>query len=124
MSVCAQDGSQSGSDSDSAWKVHVQCYDGLSPIPQNILKVELDRDATVGQLKNKLRLELVAAKKCANESLCPAWFLNRVLVIGERRWSFADDYARFMATGDVRKAICVNKNKEMSLQCTIIQCSE
>ena len=45
MSDCGQAGS--GSDSDSARRVNVQCLLGLSPKPEDILMVELDPDASV-----------------------------------------------------------------------------
>ena len=83
--------------------------------------------SSVGQLKSKLREQLVASNKCVNPSECKAWFSDRVFVIGEQTWSFDDDYAPFMATGAVKKAIRANKNKEKSLQllqCTIIRRSE
>ena len=86
--------------------------------------VELDPDASVGQLKAKLREQLMASNKCANPSECKAWFSDRVFAIGEQTWGFDDDYAPFMGTGAVQRAIRANKNKEKSLQCTIIRRSE
>ena len=68
MSDCGQ----AGSDSDSARRVNVQCLLGLSPKPEDILMVELDPDASVGQLKAKLREQLMASNKCANPSECKA----------------------------------------------------
>ena len=121
MSDCGQ----AGSDSDSATgRVNVQCLLGLSPKPEDILMVELDPDASVGQLKSKLREQLMASNKCANASGCTAWFSDRVFAIGEKTWGVDDDYAQFMGAGAGQRAICANKNKEKSLQCTIIRRSK
>ena len=85
--------------------------------------VELDSNASVGQLKAKLREQLMASNKCANPSECKAWFSDQVFVIGERTWGFDDDYALFMRTGAVQRAIRAIKNTKTILQCTIIRCS-
>ena len=92
--------------------------------PEDILMVELHSDASVGQLKSKLREQLMTSNKCANASECTAWFSDRVFAIGEQTWGFDDDYAQFMGAGAVRRAIRANKNKEKSLQCTIIRRSK
>ena len=86
--------------------------------------VELDPDASVGQFKARLREQLMARNKCANPSECKGWFSDRVFAIGEQTWGFDDDYAQFMRTGAVQRAIRANKNKGKSLQCTIIRRSK
>ena len=56
-SLCAQP----DSDSTSVVRVNVKSLVGLSPKPEEIRMVELDRDATVGQLKNRLQMQLMAS---------------------------------------------------------------
>ena len=55
-SLCAQP------DSDFTGRVNIKCLVGLSPKPEEILMVELDRDATVGQFKNRLQVQLSASQ--------------------------------------------------------------
>ena len=72
-SVCVQ----AGSDSDLLGLVKVECLVGLSP--DNSLMVELDADASVGQLKNRLGIQLIASGTCANRAVCNEWFSHRYL---------------------------------------------
>ena len=48
--LCAQP----DSDSTSLGRVNLKCLVGLSPKPEETLMVEIDRDATVGQLKEQI----------------------------------------------------------------------
>ena len=91
-----------------------------------IAEILLDRDATVGQFKNKLLGELIK-KKREGEALETrmSWFDLRVFQIGERTYAFDDDYFRFMLTEPV-KTMCkcqrlTNQNPAPELTCTIIQ---
>ena len=85
--------------------------------------VELDRDATVGQLKNRLPMQLMAGHRwqLKDPTECKARFANRAFVIGDQHWDFNDDFCRFTNTGAVRTAIDAIKNTEEFLQCTIVQ---
>ena len=85
--------------------------------------VKLDRDATVGQLKNRLQMQLMASQhwQLKNPTECKAWFANRSFVIGNQHWDFDNDFCRFTMTGGVQSAIGDIKNTEMFLQCTILQ---
>ena len=85
--------------------------------------VELDPDANVGQLKNRLQMQLMAGHlwQLKDPTERKAWFANRAFVIGDQHWDFNDDFCRFTNTGAVRTAIDAIENTEEFLQCTIVQ---